>query len=483
VIPRGRWLILLLAATAWIVTAFVVLPRAIDRAYHGRGPAPLVRLLDRPGRKPLPHYQALGRDLAAAGLLALAAQATLMVLVPRLGLGPRATSWFLGASAAALALAALSGPRQDYVAYIEIWRHVRSGGDPWWIDPARGYPLNAYGPLFLALTPLSMIHALAPKLLMTAVALAGIAWFAGRITRGDRPIVRDARTTRSIADGIPTRSVGTRGFDVGAAVALALASVHVLIHTAWFGHFDVLAAAATVAAVVLARGDRDAAAGVSLGLGFLLKLLPAAILPYLFVDNQEVRRRVRWRFAFAAFATMALGMFVAWLIWGETCLRPFRFATVRGSQGLSMLRALRGFGLDLDVFSPPILLGSCGVVWLIVLARRLDATTAAACGLLVTLLAYKVGFAQYQTPLIALLLDQAITRGRWRAALLVYLGWVAGFDLFDWAVGGVVGGPTSRWAWVEAVAGVPTTALGLWLLASLLSDRPAPRRGPRPARG
>jgi hypothetical protein len=443
-----RWLALAVAAVAWAALAFLILPGLIERAYHGTGPAALVRLLDRPGRKPLPHYQALGRDLATAGLLGLAAQASLTAFLPRLGLDRRTNARLLLLSAVALAFAVLTGPRQDYAAYLEIWGHVGRGGDPWWIDPARGYPLNAYGPLFLALTPVSMLHPLAPKVLVTTVALGGLAWFASRLA-------------------------GQGAGRARGAIALAIASIHVLIHTAWFGHFDVLAAVATVAAVSLARGGREAAAGASLGVGFLIKLMPAAVLPFLLVDCDDVlKRRVRWRFALVAVATMAAGLLGAWLVWGDSCLRPFRFATVRASQGLSALRSLRAVGIDLDGLSLPILLGACGVVWVACVARRLDVTTSAACGMLTTLLAYKVGFAQYQTVLIALLLDQAIASGRWRLALLAYLGWIAGFDLFDWSVGGVVGGPSSRWAWVEAAAGAPTTALGLWLLVSLLIPMP-----------
>ena len=86
-----------------------------------------------------------------------------------------------------------------------------------------------------------------------------------------------------------------------------------------------------------ARCQRDVAAGVFLGLGVLLKLMPIVLLPFLMLDG----RRLRYRLPAAAVITILLGFGASLVIWGPD-FRPLIFAAGRSSHHLSIYRFLKG---------------------------------------------------------------------------------------------------------------------------------------------
>ena len=458
-----KWVFLsLVAASGWLTFARVVAPPIVADAYRDRSLPVLNRLLAGRTRHPLGHYQGLWRASSDAVLLAIGAHLIVLAAASRRderagGLVPDRA---IGAcSMLFLAVTVLSGPRQDYAAFLEIWETILEGGDPWWIDAGRGHPLNAYGPLFNLFALPALANPLAPKLLVALAYLLFVAWFADRCEIGRRWAL---------------------GYLLGP---------YFWIEIAYYGHLDVLVAIACAGAVDGRVRGRDSAAGAWLGLGVLLKFMPIVLLPFLAIDRRCSRVQVRMRFVLGATTVMGVGMVVSAVIWGRSALRPLGFAASRGSNLLSIFHYLGGRHSPLgpavdagavDRLSVPLLVLAIVVLWLVCYRRRVDPATAAVLATLTTLLLYKVGFLQYQMTLFVLLADwvarnrRVVERSpRLRTMMGLYLGWITLFDILYWAAGGILK-PGDRWYWLEDLVGLPTFLLGGLLLASLLATT---RRG------
>jgi hypothetical protein len=445
------------AAIAWVGFAAFVAPGVVGRSYHGVGPAPLVRLLAG-AHHPLEHYLALWRSFWVACLLALCVHLLLVLrLTNRRGPEPAPPAWvpfYLGTfSALFLVVTVVTGPRQDYVAYIDIWKVVRAGGDPWWVNPALGYPINAYGPLFTTLALPAAVSGLAPKVFFAGTYLGAMIWLTEELAAGR---------------GIRRRTLWL--------LLAMLSNPSAWIQVAWYGHFDVLVGAACIAAVEHRVRGRDKASGACLAIGTLLKFVPIVMLPFLALDG----KRGRLRLAAVTLGLVAAGMAAAYLVWGAAALRSIGFAARRGSNLLSIFRYLRGSysplswtgrAVDLDRFSLPVMLVAGIAVLVAWRGRRGDAITGSVLAIVTTLLFYKVGFVQYQM-LLYLMVPYWVMRGRavsnraiWAAGL--YIAWIACFDVFDFSVGGIVGWGR-RWAWVEDLVGLPTFILGAHFASAIL---------------
>ena len=445
------------AAGCWLAFAHVVVAPAVEAAYRERAHPLLNRLLAGRTRHPLAHYLDLWGAASGAALLGLGAHGLVVAAARRRAapIGPIAAL-----AALFLTAAALSGPRQDYAAFLEIWDATRRGVDPWWVHPRWGYPLNAYGPLFNALAPLAWVNPLAPKLLTALAYLLFVVDFLGRVA---------------------SRRAGV--------IALAyLFGPYFWVEIAYYGHLDVLVALACVFAVRARLGGRDLASGVLLGLGVLLKFLPVVLLPALMFEG----RRPRIRVALGAAGVIVGGLAISVAAWGASTFRPLAFAAARGPALLSIFRFLAGRYSPLrPVLDPaalarshaPILAIALLAVALVGFRRRADASTSAVAAALATTLAYKVGFPQYQMLLFLLLPDWAALHRRTPAtdrplglAACAYLGWISAFDVLYAAAGGVLT-PGHPWYWLDEVVGLPTFVLGGALLVGLLSNRGARRRG------
>ncbi len=252
---------------------------------------------------------------------------------------------------------------------------------------------------------------------------------------------------------------------------------------------------ACVAAVALILRGREALAGLSLALGFLLKLIPIVIVPFFVIDADAAgrRRRLRGKFLTGALVPIIVGYAVSGLIWGPAVFRPFQFGYQRGSTLLSIFRFLRGDASplrrvlaepNLDAWSAPSLALAGLLVFLICQWRRTDPATSALAAVLTTLLFYQVGFIQYQMIVFLLMAYWlglhvlTLPRDRWLAlAIGGYFGWLTGFDLFYAWAGGILH-EEGRWGRVVDWVGLPTFLLGGLLLIGLLRWRggPAPSR-------
>ncbi len=169
-----------------------------------------------------------------------------------------------------LACALYRGGIQDYYFFIQMWREVQFGHDPWFYAyGAFGkYPMNAYGPLFNIFALAAWLNPLFPKLLFAAAYLAFANWL--------------------ILDSCKASPRSSLPWPL---LVLWFWMPYCWVEIAEFGHFDVLVGLLCVAAVEARVRQRDVAAGVFLGLGVLLKLMPIVLLPFLVLDGRRLRCR------------------------------------------------------------------------------------------------------------------------------------------------------------------------------------------------
>jgi hypothetical protein len=349
-----------------------------------------------------------------------------------------------------LGLTVLRGDIQDYYFYIQMWREVQLGHDPWFF--AQGvfgtYPMNAYGPLFNAFAIPELVNPLLPKLLFAAAYLA-FAIFLVKSVDQARPDGEWSWVLRIAWLWMP----------------------YCWIELANFGHFDVLVGLLCVAAVQARLRRRDIISGACLGLGVLLKFMPVVLLPFLILD----RPRPRYRLLGAAAATIVVGLGASVLLWGPSTFRPLIFAAGRSSHHLSIYRVLKGHysplrWLDirdgLEELAPAFILAGLARASLWVRKYKIDPAASSVIAILLTLMFYQVGFAQYYMVLFVLasywLLcsRSAITDtiSVW-IPLGCYFGWLSIFDLM------LVFLEIDSLGMQEWI-GLPTFLLGCWLLAS-----------------
>ncbi len=464
------------AGALWLGVSHLIVTPVIVSAYHGRTLPALARLM--PGRSSLPveHYLNIWNSFSGAMLLALVAHLALLLTItrgdgvgpttaaspPRAALSARARLSLALFAAAFLALTVVGGARHDYLAYLTIWRTVLEQRDPWWL--VEGGLLNAYGPLFSTLAPLTLVNGLAPKLLLACAHVWFVIWLTRTFARRGSGDIPRFLIVGAILNPLPW------------------------IEVAWFGHFDVLVGIACVAAVHARLRQRDIQSGISLGLGVLLKFLPVVLLPFLVLD----RWRLRIRLDLACVITIGLGLSASLQLAGPAALRPVTFAATRGPEQLSIFRYLIGqwspignllAAADVTALSMGFLLVGCALVFAWCWLHAVPPQTGAVAAVLTTLLLYQVGFVQYQIVPLLLVLYWFATRldhgapvheGRQLLGVIVYFAWLALFDGFYAAIGGFLT-PDGGWVWVADVVGLPTFVLGCWALFSILHADAATR--------
>jgi hypothetical protein len=277
----------------------------------------------------------------------------------------------------ALLLTVLLGATHDYPAYVDQWRLVLDGLDPWSTD-------NAYGPLHNAFALLVPLHPLAPKILTVAAMLIANGLLVLRLERL-RPFA-EWRTTY---------------FAVFAANAL------ILICGIWYGNNDVFVAALVMGAVLARLDRRFVLAGMLLGLATLDKYYPLLLVPFFALDARSFNTRLTLSALLTVIACLGAGI----VLWGSDFLEALRFGVGRDATILSILRPIVGIGRDLGIarytdllvlYNGPVLL----LVWLLALVlawRRRDSwLVSASWGFFALLLTYKVGHQQFWVTWLAL---------------------------------------------------------------------------------
>jgi len=461
----------------WFSFARRVASPIIASANQGRSSAVLNRLVqDTRSAAPLAttvleHWRHFSGAVLLAGLLHLAIVLWIRLHDPaRTGQGSsprrRLERWanpvLILLSFAFLALTVQRGGIQDYYFYLQMWREVWLGHDPWFF--AYGvfgkYPMNAYGPLFNVFAIPAFVNPLLPKLLFAGAYLVFAVW-----------LIKD------------------RGKDwPQAGLVWPLLLVWFWMPYCWveladFGHFDVLVGLLCAATVEARVRQRDVISGVCLGLGVLLKFMPIVLLPFLILD----RKRPRYRLLSAAAVTIALGLGASVLLWGPSTFRPLIFAAERSSHHLSIYRFLKGrysplrwldFHEDPDQAAPAFMLIALLWAWLLVRRRMIEPTPAAVLTVLVTLMFYQVGFAQYHMVLFVLASYWMMSaRGAIRetiplwVALGCYFGWLSIFDV-------ILSTTNIDSMGMQEWIGLPTFLLGCFLLVSIVRSPSISRQDP-----
>jgi len=326
-------------------------------------------------------------------------------------------------SAAFLALTVLSGVQGDYGGYLKEWIGVLEGRDPWnYVDTINP---NAYGPLFNVLAPMAWVNLLANKLLFAISYLVYIIWL--------------------IKDIAPRQ-----GF-----VALSWPSMGLWLFNplpwwqiAYLGHFDILVGLTCVAAVHCRVRNKDWLSGTWLAVGTLLKFMPFVILPFLAFNG----RRVHFRLIISCIGVVVSGLIVSVLVWGTSTFKPLKFAATREAiesiyvfldpthSPLSLFGGAQWLNSQ-RLAEPMLLLAGLGVyAWCVL--RRTDPALSAALAVLVTLLFYWVGWAQYQMVFFVLILYWVVSeweRSNRSLVLIALLGGYFSFLAVSDLVGSIVG--------------------------------------------
>jgi hypothetical protein len=366
-------------------------------------------------------------------------------------------------AAAFLAITILSGTRQDYFIYLQIWYRVRQGDDPWFEVAGMNAlaPLNAYGPLFNLLAPLAWINPLAPKLLFA------YAYLLFAITQ-----------IKGFAVGRPPSLLRT------IALNALFWNPFVWVELAFYGHFDILVGLACLGAVRAWDRGRDIRSGACLAGGVLLKYLPIVLLPFPAFD----RGRPRSRFLVVALAMIALGLGLSCRVWGLSTLSPLKLAATRQSTTLSIFFFLRGqysplrwVGVwpNVDYLEPWVQCLALLRIWSWSRARKPGVEVSALVAVATVVLLYRVGYPQYQ--MVPLVLASAWALAHWErlrnrtplvVAMACYFGWLAAFDVYYMLQEAWRAQPNGYFA--EDLVGLPTFLLGCaFLAAAILATRPS----------
>lgn len=461
-------------AAAWFALVRRVIPPLILAPEQGRPYSWILRSYLKGPRdsRPVEFYLERWYDSSTAILIAWAVFGAILVLLnrwdarnaerqsPEVRRATRRTSLVVGLVSLPFLLATvLCGLIQDYSLFLQIWSEVRAGHDPWYLVPGVYgiYPLNAYGPLYNILGLLAGINPFVPKLLFACCYILFAAWLA-----------------KSYVEQKPPGLWGAIG------LLIWFANPYVWVEIPVFGHFDILVGLACVAAVDARVRGRDVASGMAIASGVLLKYMPIVLLPFLVLD----RGRIRWRLLITTLVTIAVGLAVAYLVWGPPTFRPLTFAATRFPTQLSIFRFLRGRYSPISGFWAENGLDSFIVAFLFLALLRAwswfrvshpDFTGATVVAILTTLLFYQVGFAQYQLVFFCmlsywLLRDGVVFRAGWPLLLAsaLYFTWLSVFNSYYCVYGLDVDLPVIGRDDVEDLLGLPTFLLGGALLVCLV---------------
>jgi hypothetical protein len=315
----------------------------------------------------------------------------------------------------------LSGIHGDYRGYVHEWMAILGGRDPWEGGKDVGPWVNNYGPLFNLLASLTWVNPLANKLLFAFSYLVYVIW-----------LMKDFAPRRGLV-----------------ALSWPWLSLWFLNPFPWeqiavYGYFDILVSLACVAAVHSLVGNRDGASGTYLGLGILLKYIPIAILPFLVFS----KGRFHFRLLCFCVGAVSLGLVGSVLIWGTSTFLPLTTAATRNSTSsiyvvlTSTHSPIRPFlhALNVDWLANPLLLtaGLGMFTWCIL--RQIEPALSSVLAILVTLLFYRLGGANYKMVLFSLISYWAVSNSAQlkddsvlAALLFFYFGFLAISNIAFWS--------------------------------------------------
>jgi hypothetical protein len=400
----------------WLLFARIYAPLLVKAGYEQRSLAVVNQVFEGRSIQPVDQYLKRWEELCRTWTVAL-----IMVLCVPLGAAYFGLDRLMARSSAVipagadalilwtsavlgiliLVVSLRTGAIQDYRAFESIWAAVLRGEDPWnCFEPGQnGLPTisgaYAYGAAFNVLSILTLGGLLLPKAFFAAVR---ILW--------------SVSVARSIAMSHPT----SKRAPILALLACLL-NPFFWVEIVLYGHFDILHSVLMLCAICLSAAELGAGAGAAIGLGTLLKFLPALILPVLAVTDRKTVavqfhgpgcwRRIRADVLTGCLGTVALGFGTSYLVWGTSVFQPLFQVISRGSALLSVFHYLK------VPYSPLALAGRQtmylsylvnlvkavvalfgGLALLRYVLGRIDAATACALTALSALTFYNVGFPQ-----------------------------------------------------------------------------------------
>jgi hypothetical protein len=267
------------------------------------------------------------------------------------------------------------GIRHDYIAYIDQWKLVLDGANPWLADnPDR---MNTYGPLYNVIGFLLPWSDLAPKFLMVAAMLMANAALVFELIRkrGAHPI-----------QAVYLLSVPTNVLVIGAGIT--------------YGLNDSFVAALLIFAVLSRYRGHLVAAGVLVGLAALTKYYPLLLLPFFALDE----RRLTWSVIVGGLGIFCVGFVAALAIWGHGPIDAMLYGSNRPPKLLSIIAALKSLFGDASVvrwlirYNTYFVVSGVAAAFLFAWKQGLNWLEGAVFGYLVMLTAYKVGNQQFYLP-------------------------------------------------------------------------------------
>jgi hypothetical protein len=263
-----------------------------------------------------------------------------------------------------------SGIQHDYTWYLEQWRNLLGGVDPWGSG-------NAYGPLHTAIGFLLPLGPLAPKFLMVCALLAANAVLVCELLheRSMKPIQL-----------IYLLAIPTNVLVVGAGVI--------------YGLNDAFVGGLLITAALTRLRGRFLACGVFVGFAALIKYYPLLLLPLFALDEGKLR----WSVMAGGVIVFFSGLIAALALWGVGPLKAIYFGAIRGPTLLSAIKTLKDEFGDEGAVGWLIRYNSCLVVSGVMAAllfswnARLNWLEGVVIGYLVMLTLYKVGHPQFYLP-------------------------------------------------------------------------------------
>ncbi len=272
-----------------------------------------------------------------------------------------------------LAIAVQGSIQHDYSSYLNQWRLVLDGVDPWATD-------NAYGPLHNLLAFFLPFSQIGPKLIIVATLLITNLMLFYQL---------------AMAKGI--------GGIYNIYVITVPTNLLVIMMGFVCGLNDALVAAFIIAAIITRYHDRILLSGIFIGLATLVKFYPIFVVPLFALDDGRFKSGIFLSTA----VVVTLGFLAAFFIWGDTFLSSIYFGASRPPKLLSVLSAL--------TFYPSLIGGQnvldflirtnsafvIGVAFLSIVISfkfRVHWLEASVVGLLMILTTYKTGHQQFYIP-------------------------------------------------------------------------------------
>jgi hypothetical protein len=263
-----------------------------------------------------------------------------------------------------------SAVQHDYYLYVDQWRLVLDGADPWSTD-------NSYGPLHNLLAYLLPFGPTVPR------------WAIG----GSFLIANLALVVELVRKG---------GVDVLYGTYLIAIPANFLVAIVGFiyGLNDALCAALVVAAILTRQRRMFMLTGLLLGLAVLLKYYPAILVALFALDD----RRIRWRLLITAGAITLAGLALATYVWGSSWIAAISYGADRPAKLLSILASLQAYpeliGGPANVYAllqinSYVVLAVAALAVYVAWRLQMHWLEASVLGLLAVFAAYKVGNQQF----------------------------------------------------------------------------------------